>query len=95
MFGEPENIDLTMPNFIGKQYLQQIVASGELERLCGVKLDPACCRVYLCGNPAMIGALHHAAVAKDSQPVPQSMLAILAERGFQLKPPRRAGQCSL
>ncbi|MEN8152213.1 MAG: ferredoxin--NADP reductase [Planctomycetota bacterium] len=37
-------------------YLQEQLASGRMEELSGVPLDPATTHVFLCGNPAMIEA---------------------------------------
>jgi len=37
-------------------YLQDQIASGEMEERSGVPLDPANVHVFLCGNPAMIEA---------------------------------------
>lgn len=39
----------------GKVYIQDLIASGELEKHLGTKLDPANTHVFLCGNPKMIG----------------------------------------
>ncbi len=53
---EPENLNLRVPNYVGKRYLQDYFDSGDFERDSGVALDPQHTHVYLCGNPAMIGA---------------------------------------
>jgi ferredoxin--NADP+ reductase len=36
--------------------LQALLRSGELEERAGFELDPSRTRVFLCGNPAMVGA---------------------------------------
>ena len=86
---EPENVDSTRPDYIGKRYLQQLVASGELARQTGVNLDPARAHVFLCGSPDMIGLDHGA--AHEMQFVPGSMLDLLLQRGFAPDTPHSAG----
>jgi len=39
----------------GKVYIQDLIASGELQSHLGTKLDPTNTHVFLCGNPKMIG----------------------------------------
>ncbi|HUE72032.1 MAG TPA: ferredoxin--NADP reductase [Pirellulaceae bacterium] len=86
---EPENLDATRPDYVGKRYLQALVASGELERQTGANLDPARAHVFLCGSPDMIGLTRGA--AHEPQFVPGSMLALLSERGFNPDAPHTAG----
>ena len=45
---EPENEG-------NKLYIQDLVASGQLDKELGAPLDPTNTHVFLCGNPAMIG----------------------------------------
>jgi ferredoxin--NADP+ reductase len=45
---EPENEG-------NKVYIQDLIASGQLEEELGASLDPLHTHVFLCGNPAMIG----------------------------------------
>jgi ferredoxin--NADP+ reductase len=77
---EPENLDPTRPDYVGKRYLQQLAASGELARLTGAELDPARAHVFLCGSPDMIGIGRGA--AHEPQFLPGSMLELLVQRGF-------------
>ncbi len=86
---EPENVEPAHPRYAGKQYLQDIVRSGRLERETQVPLDPAHAHVYLCGNPDMIGIGHRAAGAVV--PAPGSMLEVLTVRGFKLAANNAAG----
>ena len=86
---EPENVDATRPDYIGKRYLQQFVASGELARLTGVNLDPARAHVFLCGSPDMIGLTRGA--GHEARFTPGSMLALLADRGFAPDAPHAVG----
>jgi ferredoxin--NADP+ reductase len=72
----------------GKVYIQDLLISGELERILGKPLDPAAAHVYLCGNPAMIGAPE-----KDRNsgelvyPKPTGVIEILEGRGFETDRP--------
>lgn len=86
---EPENLDATRPDYVGKRYLQSLVASGELARLTGVELGPARAHVFLCGSPDMIGLTRGG--GRDTPYVPGSMLALLTERGFDPDAPHAPG----
>ena len=87
---EPENVDPSRPDYVGKRYLQDLVRSGELERVAGAQLHPAHAHVFLCGNPTMIGAARsHDSAAPIA--VPGSMLDLLLQRGFQIDEPKRPG----
>jgi ferredoxin--NADP+ reductase len=87
---EPENIDPSRPDYVGKRYLQDLVRSGELERIAGVQLHAAHAHVFLCGNPTMIGAARQ---HESAGPMAQSgsMLDLLLQRGFQVDEPKRPG----
>lgn len=67
----------------GKVYIQDLIASGELEQHLGAKLDPATTHVFLCGNPKMIGI-----PAKNKEtgvwefPKPVGAIEELAKLGF-------------
>jgi len=87
---EPENVDPSLPDYIGKRYLQDLVRSGEMERVAGAQLDPAHAHVFLCGNPTMIGAARsHESAAPIA--LPSSMLDLLLQRGFQIDDPKQPG----
>jgi ferredoxin--NADP+ reductase len=68
----------------GKKYIQDLITSGEMERILGKPLDPGSCHVFLCGNPKMIGVQE-----KDREtgqlvwPRPPGVIEILMERGFR------------
>jgi ferredoxin/flavodoxin---NADP+ reductase len=72
-----------------KKYVQDLIASGELEERLGKKLDPANTHVFLCGNPKMIGVPE-----KDREtgqrvfPQPMGVIEILEKRGFQVDQPQ-------
>jgi len=75
---DPENLDPAHPQYVGKQYLQDLFTSGKLAEMAGDPLDPANTHVFLCGNPAMIG------LVKAGEPIPSrpGMLPLLAAAGF-------------
>jgi ferredoxin--NADP+ reductase len=76
---DPENLDRSHPNFVGKQYLQDLFRSGQLAEAAGDDLSPAHTHVFLCGNPAMIGY-----VPPGAEPLKQpGMLSVLREAGFR------------
>jgi ferredoxin--NADP+ reductase len=67
-----------------KVYIQDLIASGQIEDKLGRRLDPAATHVYLCGNPKMIGV-----PTKDPQtrerryPRPAGVVEVLETRfGF-------------
>ncbi len=79
---EPENLDPTHPNYVGKLYLQGLFTSGRLAEMADDPLDPARTHVFLCGNPDMIGI-----VAADAPPLSRpGMLPLLMEAGFRDEP---------
>lgn len=80
---EPENIDPAHPGYSGKQHLQDIIVSGRLEQDIGYAFTPATTHVFLCGNPAMIGAPHKAPDGHVVFPEPPGMVEVFARRGFQ------------
>jgi ferredoxin/flavodoxin---NADP+ reductase len=79
---EPENLDASHHNFIGRRYLQDYFESGGFERDSGAQLDPQRTHVFLCGNPAMIGAPRDDAAGNQFFPAPVGMIEILSRRGF-------------
>ena len=75
-----------------KVYIQDLIASGELERRTGRPLDPGRTHVFLCGNPSMIGIPHvDRATGARAYPRPVGAVEILEQRGFQVDQPRKPG----
>lgn len=69
---------------VGKVYIQDLIASGELEQHLGTKLDPATTHVFLCGNPKMIGVPHRdRETGAMSYPTPVGAVEVLEARGFK------------
>ena len=67
-----------------KVYIQDLIASGELEEHLGLPLDPARTHVFLCGNPKMIGVPHRdKETGAKSYPQPVGVIEVLEGRGFQ------------
>jgi len=78
---EPENLDESRPDYIGKQYLQKFITSGQLEEALGRSLDPEKAQVFLCGNPAMIG-IPETKEGVRVYPQPTGVIELLENRGF-------------
>lgn len=72
----------------GKKYIQDLLASGELERQLGRPLDPAAAHVFLCGNPKMIGIPEKdRATGQLVYPQPAGVIELLVSRGFRTDEP--------
>jgi ferredoxin--NADP+ reductase len=76
---DPENLDPAHPDYVGKQYLQDLFLSGQLAEAAGDDLSPQKTHVFLCGNPAMIGYVPPG----GDPPARPGMLPILREAGFR------------
>lgn len=75
---DPENLDPTHPDYVGKQYMQELFVSGRLAEMADDPLLPTNTHVFLCGNPAMIGI----ARAGEPEPAKLGMLPLLIRAGF-------------
>ncbi len=89
---EPANLDPAAPGFVGKQYLQEWIAAGGLEREAGIRPSPERTQVYLCGSPQMIGLPRRAAGGSAQFPHPPGMVETLAALGLELDAPGRPGR---
>lgn len=81
---EPENLDHSHPDYIGKMYLQDYVTSGRLDEAMGGEIAPANTHVFICGNPEMIGVPRRAPGGGLEFPQPTGMVETLVGRGFVL-----------
>jgi ferredoxin--NADP+ reductase len=64
-------------------YIQDLIASGELDETLGAPLDPATTHVFLCGNPKMIGVpVRDRDTGARSYPKPVGVIEVLEGRGF-------------
>lgn len=88
---EPENIDRSRPDYIGKQYIQSLIESGRLEATLGRPLDPKRTHVFLCGNPAMIGIPHVEEDGSRTYPHPTGVIELLERRNFRADERGEAG----
>lgn len=71
-----------------KVYIQDLLASGQLEERLGATLDPAHTHVYLCGNPNMIGVpTTDRATGAVTYPQPPGVVELLSKRGFTMDQP--------
>ena len=71
-----------------KVYIQDLIASGQLEERLGAPLDPGNTHVYLCGNPKMIGVpATDRATGEQAFPQPLGVVEILSKRGFRMDQP--------
>jgi ferredoxin--NADP+ reductase len=67
-----------------KVYVQDLIASGQLEEVLGERLDPARAHAYLCGNPKMIGVpVKDPATGALTYPKPLGVVEVLEQRGFK------------
>ena len=83
---EPENLDPQHPQYVGKQYLQDVLTADRFQQQYGWSLDPTNTHVFLCGNPDMIGIPHKNPDGLPEFPAPPGMLELLHQRGFSIDP---------
>ena len=83
---ERENLEQDHPEYVGKQYLQDIIKPDVFRNEFGWDLDPANTQVYLCGNPAMIGVPHKNSEGVVEFPQPPGLLELLSQQGFEVDP---------
>lgn len=83
---EPENLDRAHPDYVGKRYLQQYVAAGDLLRETSLDVSQPNVHAFLCGSPDMIGAGD-----RDSPPDENGMIATLLRHGMVIDHPHHPG----
>ncbi|MEX0819366.1 MAG: ferredoxin--NADP reductase, partial [Pirellulaceae bacterium] len=88
---EPENLDASRPDYVGKRYLQDYFASGDIESETGLPLDPDNTHVFLCGHPDMIGAPLRTHDPSRRYPRPQGMVETLEHLRFRVDLPHQRG----
>ena len=88
---EPINLDASLPNYIGKVYLQEYLSSGSLEAKCGFEFCASRTHVFLCGNPTMIGVPQRTHDPTLRYPKPVGMVELLEHRGFLVEQPHEVG----
>jgi ferredoxin--NADP+ reductase len=83
--------DAAHPGYVGKQYIEQFLESGELESRAGFSLHPKNMHVYLCGNPSMIGLPQTTPDDHVLSPESPGVIETLVHRGFPLETARVPG----
>ncbi|QDU41044.1 Ferredoxin--NADP reductase [Maioricimonas rarisocia] len=77
--------------FIGRRHVQELFSGGELFEPLGWEPSPENTHIYLCGNPAMIGAPQHDRTGHFVFPEPPGMVELLLHLGYRLDRPRKPG----
>jgi ferredoxin--NADP+ reductase len=73
-----------------KVYIQDLIASGQMEERLGKSLDPATTHVFLCGNPKMIGVPNtDKTTGQLLFPNPTGVVELLSKRGFEIDQPHK------
>ncbi|WP_339746100.1 ferredoxin--NADP reductase [uncultured Rubinisphaera sp.] len=88
---EAENMDQSRPDFVGKQYLQDIIRPENFVREFGWHADPQKTHVFLCGNPDMIGIPRKGEDGELEYPPNPGMVELLVSQGFTLDQPKNPG----
>lgn len=88
---EPENLDKSRADYVGKRYVQDVFQSAELPNELGFELDPEHTQIYLCGNPAMIGVPLRTHDRTKRYPTPLGMVEVLEKQGFHIDQPHHPG----
>ena len=74
-----------------KVYVQDYIDSGKFESDLGRKMDPANTHMFLCGNPAMIGAPKIRGGEKLWPEGKKGVIQIMEERGFRMDAGKNRG----
>ncbi len=88
---EPINVDASLPDYVGKRYLQDFFASREFESETGLPLVPENTHVFLCGSPDMIGVPLRTHDPARRYPQPKGMVETLENLGFHVDRPHQRG----
>lgn len=88
---EPENLDASRPDYVGKRYLQEYFESGNFESETGLSLDPENTHIFLSGNPDMIGVPPRTHDGSRRYPQPEGMVETLENLGFHVDLPHQRG----
>lgn len=88
---EPENLDPSVPGYVGKRYVQDYFASGDFQQEADMGLDPAATHVFLCGNPDMIGVPLQTHDLSRRYPQPTGMVEVLERCGLHVDRPHEPG----
>jgi ferredoxin--NADP+ reductase len=88
---EKENRNMGDPGYVGAVYVQDLLAGPTAAAQLGFDLNPANTKVYLCGNPAMIGIPHKEGHPDGRYPSPRGTVEVLEGMGFKADEPKSPG----
>lgn len=88
---EPENVDQNHPQYVGKQYLQDVIHPEKFQEAFGWSPNPEQTHVFLCGNPSMIGLPEKNEQGTLVFPESKGMVELLSEQGYQLTTAKSPG----
>ncbi len=88
---EPENLDPAHEGYVGKRYVQDYFGGGDFQADTGLPLTPDRTKVFLCGNPLMIGVPHQTHDPAGRYPQPTGMVEVLERMGFAVDRPHEPG----
>lgn len=88
---EKENRDESDPGYTGAVYVQDLFASTNSAAMLGFELNPTNTKVYLCGNPAMIGIPNKEGHPDGRYPKPRGAIETLEGLGFKADEPKSPG----
>lgn len=88
---EPENVDPAAVGYVGKQYLQDFLVSQSFAHRMGFAISPERTRVFVCGNPTMIGVPLQTHDLTQRYPKPRGVVEVLERRGFRVDCPHAPG----
>lgn len=88
---EPENLDATLPAYVGKRHVQDYFLSRQFEHDTQMELAPHKTHIFLCGSPQMIGAPIYNRDSGRRYPSPLGMVEVLEDRGFEIDRPQHPG----
>ena len=88
---EKINRDQSHPDYVGVQYVQDLLDSPDAADRLGFDLNAETTRVFLCGNPAMIGIPNRSTDPDGRYPKPRGVVEVLEGRGFKADEPKSPG----
>ncbi len=88
---EPENLDESRMDFVGKTHLQNLFDGKDYRALIQDRFDPLKTHAFVCGNPQMMGVPKRMSDGRLCFPKPIGMLEILVSMGLRLDEPHRPG----
>lgn len=88
---EPENIDMSRVDYLGKTYLQDLIHRDDFQTLLADRFDPNRTHAFVCGNPAMIGLPERSHDGSLHFPQPRGMVETLVGLGLRLDQPHHLG----